>query len=68
MLIYRIPQKQSIIFPGSHCENCKNLIPFYQNIPVISYILLRGKCSKCGAKIHWHHIVVEIITPLLFLA
>jgi len=68
VLIYRIPKKQSIIFPGSHCENCKKHIPFYQNIPIISYILLRGKCSKCGAKIHWHHIVVEIITPLLFLA
>ena len=68
VLIYRIPKKQSIIFPGSHCENCKRPIPFYQNIPIISYILLKGKCSKCGAKIHWHHIVVEIITPLLFLA
>jgi leader peptidase (prepilin peptidase)/N-methyltransferase len=67
VLIYRIPKKQSIIFPGSHCESCKKAIPIYQNIPIISYILLRGKCSRCGAKIHWHHLLVEIITPLLFL-
>ncbi|MEN6445684.1 MAG: prepilin peptidase [Candidatus Cloacimonas sp.] len=67
VLISRIPKKQSIVFPGSHCESCKKSIPFYQNIPIISYLLLGGKCSNCGAKIHWHHLVVEIITPLLFL-
>ncbi len=66
VLIHRIPNKQSIIFPASHCDSCKKHIPFYQNIPIISYILLQGKCSKCGASIHWHHLLVEVITPILF--
>ncbi|PKN72136.1 MAG: prepilin peptidase [Candidatus Cloacimonetes bacterium HGW-Cloacimonetes-3] len=66
VLIHRIPNKQSIIFPASHCDGCKKHIPFYQNIPIISYIILKGKCSKCGASIHWHHLLVEVITPLLF--
>jgi len=68
VIIYRIPLKQSILFPASHCASCKKRIPFYHNIPIISYILLRGKCSKCGAKIHWHHLLVEVITPILFVA
>jgi len=66
--VYRIPLKQSIVFPASHCANCKKRIPPYQNIPIISYLLLQGKCSKCGAKIHWHHLLVEIVTPVLFVA
>jgi len=68
VLIHRIPLKQSIVIPASHCASCKRRIPFYENIPIVSYIILRGKCSKCGAKIHWHHLLVEIITPILFVA
>ncbi len=58
----------SILFPASHCSNCKRKIPFYQNIPIISYLVLRGKCSKCGASIHWHHLLVEVLTPILYIA
>jgi len=67
VLISRLPLKQSILFPGSHCVNCNRKIPFYQNIPILSYIVLRGKCSKCGASIHWHHLVVEVVTPILYI-
>lgn len=63
VLIHRLPQKQSIVYPPSHCDGCKKIIPFYLNIPIISYILLGGKCRYCKAKIHWHHLLVEIITP-----
>lgn len=66
VLIHRIPNKQSIIFPASHCAACNKHIPFYQNIPIISYILLKGKCSSCGESIHWHHLLVEVVTPILF--
>lgn len=68
VLIHRIPLKQSIVFPASHCASCNRHIPFYQNIPILSYIILKGKCSKCGASIHWHHLLVEIVTPILFVA
>lgn len=65
--IYRLPQKQSLI-PDSRCPQCDTPIKFYQNIPIFSYILLKGKCAHCGAKIHWHYFLVELITPLLFIS
>lgn len=68
VLIHRLPAKQSILFPASHCAGCNKPIPFYQNIPIVSYILLKGKCPRCGIKIHWHHLLVEIVTPVLFVA
>ncbi|HNQ43241.1 MAG TPA: prepilin peptidase, partial [Candidatus Cloacimonadota bacterium] len=68
VLIYRLPRKQSIVFPGSHCGDCGKAIPFYLNIPILSYIALRGKCKYCGASFHWHHLLVEIITPVILIA
>jgi leader peptidase (prepilin peptidase)/N-methyltransferase len=68
VLIYRLPRKESIVFPASHCGECKKPIPFYLNIPIFSYILLKGKCKYCGAHIHWHHLLVEIITPLILVS
>jgi len=64
--IYRLPRKMSIAFPNSHCPNCNTPIKPYHNIPIFSYLFLRGKCHYCGAKIHWHYFLVEVITPLLF--
>jgi leader peptidase (prepilin peptidase) / N-methyltransferase len=68
VLIDRIPRKESIVSPGSHCTGCGKKIKPLQNIPILSYILLKGKCDTCGSKIHWYHLVVEIMTPLLFVA
>jgi len=67
VLIYRLPRKQSIVYPPSHCGDCNKPIPFYLNIPIVSYIMLRGKCKYCGASIHWHHFLVEAITPLILI-
>jgi len=67
VLIHRLPQRQSIVRPASHCSDCGYSIPFYLNLPIISYIILRGRCKKCGAIIHWHHLLVEIVTPLLLI-
>ena len=64
--IYRIPKKESIIFPPSHCPACNHKIKFHDNIPIISYLLLKGKCRFCGTKISPLYPVVEIITPLFF--
>lgn len=66
--IYRIPLKQSIAFPGSHCPKCKHRIVWYDNIPILSYMLLSGKCGYCRARIPLHYIVVEILTAFVFLA
>jgi leader peptidase (prepilin peptidase)/N-methyltransferase len=67
VLIYRLPRKESIIFPASHCAECGKAIPAYLNIPIFSYIMLGGKCKYCQARIHWHHLLVEIITPLILI-
>ena len=67
VIIYRIPNSQSIITPRSHCPECKKIIPFYFNIPIISYIILLGKCNKCNSKISIQYPLVEVITGLIFL-
>jgi len=66
--IYRVPLKKSIVYPPSNCPQCKAKIRFYDNIPVISYVLLRGKCRQCKEPISIRYPVVEGITGLLSLA
>jgi leader peptidase (prepilin peptidase)/N-methyltransferase len=62
--IYRLPKEESIIWPGSHCPHCKKPIKFYDNVPVISYFLLRGKCRYCKGSISLQYPLVEGITAL----
>lgn len=57
--IYRLPRRESIVWPGSHCPACTAPIAWYDNIPVISYVLLAGRCRTCAASIHWRYPVVE---------
>ena len=66
--IYRIPEGKSIFFPGSRCPHCGKKIKFYDNIPVLSFILLRGKCRFCEARISIQYPLVELLTAFLFLA
>lgn len=66
--IYRIPRNESIVRPGSHCPQCSKPIPFYDNIPIISYILLRGKCRYCGQPIPIQYPLVELATGLFYIA
>ena len=65
--IYRIPKKKSIAFPASHCPNCQNPIKAMDNIPLLSYLLLKGKCRKCGEKISIRYPIVEFLTGLVYL-
>lgn len=65
--IFRIPRSESIVFPPSHCLNCIGVIKKYDLIPVVSYILLKGKCRSCGTKISIQYPIVELITGILFL-
>ena len=62
--IFRLPNEESIIWPGSHCPHCKNAIKFYDNIPVVSYFLLRGRCRYCKGSISLQYPLVEGITAL----
>jgi len=66
--IYRIPLKKSIITPPSSCPKCGESIKFYDNIPVISYIILLGRCRQCSYPISWRYPAVEIMTGLLSLS
>lgn len=65
--IFRLPAKTSIIKPLSQCPHCHHPIRFYDNIPLISYIVLKGKCRDCGEKISWRYPLVELITATLSL-
>ena len=62
--IYRLPKEESIIWPRSHCPTCKKIIRFYDNIPLISYLLLRGRCRHCKGPISFQYPLVEGITAL----
>lgn len=66
--IYRIPLKKSIIHPPSSCPNCGKKIRFYDNIPLVSYLLLLGKCRYCRHPISWRYPTVEVLTGFLSLA
>ena len=59
--IYRLPLKKSIVFPGSFCPGCETPIRFYDNIPIFSYIWLRGRCRHCDARISIRYLTVEIM-------
>ncbi len=65
--ILRIPKGLSIIYPASHCPKCKNALKWYMNIPVISYILLRGKCYTCKSKISLQYPAIELLTGIISL-
>ncbi|MCU0285381.1 MAG: prepilin peptidase [Acidobacteria bacterium] len=66
VVIHRLPREKSIVFPGSHCPSCDKPIHFYDNIPVISYIILRGRCRYCKASIPVRYPLVEIFTAFSF--
>jgi leader peptidase (prepilin peptidase)/N-methyltransferase len=63
--IYRLPQSKSIVHPRSMCPNCGTLIRFYDNIPILSYIALRGKCRHCKAHISPRYPVIEFMSGIL---
>ncbi|HXX23381.1 MAG TPA: prepilin peptidase [Terriglobia bacterium] len=66
--IVRLPRKQSILVPGSHCPLCKHPIRWFDNIPLVSYLLLQGRCRDCHARISPQYPVVEALTALLLIA
>lgn len=67
VVIYRYPKGENIVFPSSHCPKCNNDLKWYHNIPLFSYLFLRGKCAFCKEKISFRYPLVEFITGVLFL-
>ncbi len=66
--IYRLPRALSVVRPGSACPNCAGKIRFYDNIPVLSWLLLRGRCRACRQPISMRYMAVELLTAAMFLA
>lgn len=66
VVIHRVPLRQSIAWPGSQCPQCGAPIKSFDNVPLLSYLLLRGKCSNCGARISPRYPLVEALTGILF--
>ncbi|MBF0569512.1 MAG: prepilin peptidase, partial [Candidatus Omnitrophica bacterium] len=64
--IVRLPREESIVAPGSHCLKCGKPVRWFDNIPLISYILLQGKCRDCGAKFSIRYFLIELLTAGLF--
>jgi leader peptidase (prepilin peptidase) / N-methyltransferase len=65
--IYRLPLEMSIVTPRSHCPHCKYSIPWYLNIPLVTWLALRGRCKNCGAPISSRYFIVELLSGLAFL-
>ncbi len=62
----RLPQEESLIYPGSHCEYCNHPLSWFELIPVFSYLLQKGKCRKCGHKLSMGYPITELATGILF--
>ncbi|MBI2375456.1 MAG: prepilin peptidase [Deltaproteobacteria bacterium] len=68
VVIYRLPNGLSIVSPRSHCPSCGNPIPAWLNVPLLSWLILRGRCHVCKAPISVRYLLVELVTALLWLA
>ncbi len=66
VLIFRIPKDESVVFPSSHCPKCNSDLKWWHNIPVFSWLFLRGKCAFCKEKISFQYPLVELVSALLF--
>jgi leader peptidase (prepilin peptidase)/N-methyltransferase len=66
VVIHRVPLRKSLVHPGSRCTSCEAGIAPYDNVPVVSWLLLRGRCRRCGARISPRYPAVELLTAIAF--
>jgi leader peptidase (prepilin peptidase)/N-methyltransferase len=66
VVIHRVPHRMSLVHPGSRCPSCERDIAPYDNVPVISWLMLRGRCRRCGARISPRYPAVELLTAIAF--
>jgi len=66
--IYRLPRRESVAWPASRCTTCNRALAWYENVPVVSWIVLRGQCRTCRAPVSWMYPIVEIVTALTFVS
>lgn len=66
VVVWRVPRGESLVSPGSHCPTCDVAIRWFDNVPVVSWLLLRGRCRNCGEGISLRYPVVELVTAVLF--
>jgi leader peptidase (prepilin peptidase)/N-methyltransferase len=66
--IYRLPDGESVVFPASHCRACARALPWYENVPLLSYLLQRGRCRACGARFSSRYFWIELLTAMLAIA
>ncbi len=62
VLIYRLPRGESVVWPGSRCPACGHRLSWWENVPLVSFALLRGRCASCSARISWRYPLVEALT------
>ena len=67
VMIVRVPAGESVVRPASHCRQCKRVIAWYDNLPLLSYLLLRGRCRHCGASYSPRYFLTELLICLLTL-
>jgi leader peptidase (prepilin peptidase)/N-methyltransferase len=65
--VYRIPLEMSVVKPASHCFTCQQPVAWYHNLPILSYLILRGKCRHCGTSYSPRYMLVEVLTGVLYL-
>ena len=68
VVVYRLPAGKSLVYPGSHCPRCNHPIRWYDNVPILGWIVLRGRCRDCGGRISVRYPTIEAITAAMFLA
>lgn len=68
VVIHRMPRGESIVLPGSRCPHCGTPIRVWDNVPVLSFLLLRGRCRQCGGRIAWRYPLVELLMAALTVA
>ena len=64
--IYRVPRRESVSWPGSHCTSCERLLSWFENIPLLSWLVLRGRCRTCRTPISVQYPLVEVVTAAVF--